>query len=135
MTELGFAKCEPLASNLDDLRDAMVSHRFTRNRSAVDIHFSFLTFQIQVVVLEFKAAATCDQRQKHTSVIDLEAWLREHGTPESKLSWMRKGTLWEEMMRSYRAYAKNVERDMEAAVDMLALRLRGSSLLESSGLT
>lgn len=130
--ELGFNQCDPVNSGMDDLRDALISHRFTRGRVAVDLHFSFLTFQIQLVLLSFGSAATCQQNQKATKVMDLEAWVREHGSTESKLKWMRSPTLWEEMMRSYGSYAKNIDRNMEDAVELLARRLRASGLLEDA---
>jgi hypothetical protein len=132
LEELGFERCPPSKIDMGDLRDARVTHRFVRAQKAVHLDFSYLTFQISIVLLTYASPATCGENQKFVDALDFEAWLREHGvTSPKKLPWMRKETLWEEMGRSYNRYAANIRKDMEAAVDLLAQRLRNSTLFET----
>jgi hypothetical protein len=131
LEELDFKRCPVSRIDMEDLRDARVTHRFVRQQNAIHLNFSYLTFQIAVVRLSYASPAQCDEAQKPLEAVDFEAWLREHGVKGArKLPWMRKETLSEEMGRSYNRYAANIRKDMEGAVDFLAQRVRESAFID-----
>ena len=121
------------ALDLNDPRDAQVVHRHIRERLAVNIHLSFLTVQIEVVLLNYESKATCDSKQPRFVALDFDEWLESHGPIEPRrLGWMKPETLLAELISSCRVYAKNIMNDMEGAVSLVADRLKNNELLENS---
>jgi hypothetical protein len=54
----GFRRCPSSARYMNDLRDALVTHRYVQRGHAIDVTFAFLASQIQVVLLILAVAAT-----------------------------------------------------------------------------
>lgn len=130
LTTLGFSVCSPQVAGLDDLRDAIATHRYIRDQKAVDIDFSLLTRQVSVVLFTYEAPATCETNQRFTSAVELEAWLLSHARGSLlRLPWMRKETLAEEMKPSINAFVRKMDLNLESVVDWLAQRLQNSGLL------
>jgi hypothetical protein len=60
LEQIGFRRCPPSNVDMGDLRDARVNHQFVRAEKAVHVNLSYLTFQIEVVLLSLASPATCD---------------------------------------------------------------------------
>lgn len=74
-----------------------------------------------VVVFEYERVVSCSQRNKPQRVLDLDEWTELNGlvTPPP-LSWRKKNTLYEEVPRNLKHFFKQVDRDLDAAVDFMA---------------
>ena len=63
----GFTECAPVTTDLEDLRDAMTTHRYICDSRAINIALSLLTRQMSVVIFDYDSSATCDTKQKFHS--------------------------------------------------------------------
>lgn len=125
----GFAPCPWSSQNAEEYRDAAFVVAYVLDKKCIDIRLELATRQICVVAFDYERTVSCDKRHKPVRTLDLDEWTELNGlvTP-APLDWMKRNTFYEEVQRNFRYYFKHVDRDLDAAVNFMAGRLKHSGL-------
>jgi hypothetical protein len=123
-------KARPFDSrDLHEYRDAEFSKTYTRENTSIRIFIGLSNLHIGIGMYDYESEAQCNDVRNPKQAISLDRWTEENGpVMPAPLPWMKTQTFLQEVNRNSRYYFKHVDKDLEAAIEFIALRLRCSQI-------